>query len=426
MEPNPSTSVVRKLITGISSVAAVLVLGWLGYQFVYTPRLIITAPSGSHITVITAEDNKQVASQTAASSTTTLWVRPGSYRVLVEQGNAAEAFYALLNAWAEDKLTFAAPQAANLQLARRQVAYDVIPSADQQLSYFNTSSKVVETTNTDGTIQRLVPDFITQIPKDQDPCGGCLAAPQAFEPLADHQAAAIFYNTPVVMKDQQFTPLQTTGLPERAAWRTATLATASSSIVLAVDTTLYRYTSPDSAPEKIIVLEKQFDRLTVSGDKVIVYSTRMPRAKEDIRAAYNDYALDPIVVDMNTKTQHTLTNGPVDMASIAPDGKHALLQFVSGTSTLYDLDNPQHGFAAANSSILAPLWIDNNHYLYASNASLWNMDIAGHSAKLVGIIPSGQAITSITADPDQQLYYITAYNSETDNGIYTFPWSQAQ
>src|SRR6185437_7009596 len=143
---------------------------------------------------------------------------------------------------------------------------------------------------------------------------------QGIYPIANNRAIVLTNSNLYVLQNNRLTPIDMAGLPSASSPIMVGTNPTQESFVAAINQTLYYYSTPSATPQKLLDLDKRFDQVAYGGDKAIVYSTRMPLTKDNIRSAYGSYAIDPIVIDTTAKTQKVLTGGPAVSVSLSPDG----------------------------------------------------------------------------------------------------------
>lgn len=401
----------RTLLITFIVILLLVIAGFFGYRYVIMPRISVSAPVGSHLSITRTSDNATVANQTSTAATTTFWAGNGGYKVLMTQGSAKQVTYVTLAAFQEKKLTFAPPSQASGQRVTQQSAYDVLP-ADGGLTYYNPLQR---------SIQQFANGQTTVVQA---------TAPQAMGLISKSQAIVEYNKAFYVLSNQQLTPISTVGLPPVSEWRTVILGSspAQDSFVIAINQTLYWYKDTTAAPQKITTLTKAFDQIAVGGDRAIAYSTRMPTATSDISAHYTNFQIDPLLVDLKTKSEQTLTTGPLADATISPAGTYATISKELGSrTTIYDLTTRAALNDVANSRGFSPLWTDDTHYLFGdTDSTIWSMDVPGASAHTIGRIGTGQQITSLTVGTTPGSYYATVYNSQTDASIYSLTTGESR
>jgi hypothetical protein len=142
----------------------------------------------------------------------------------------------------------------------------------------------------------------------------------------------------------------------------------------------------------------------------------MPYSVEDIASHYGNFAIHPIMVDLSSRSQKTLSATAAVNISVAPDGKHALIQSQKTPGlTLYDLANGNTLYTTPYSST-KPVWTDAAHYTYAIESDVWQAAIDTHSADLVSTLPTSLP-SSITYDQTAHTYYVSYYANDADAGI---------
>ncbi len=384
------------------------------YRLLMQPRLVITAPAGSRITVKALHGNKTIATAVAKNTTTTVPVVTGDYVVVIAHQTSKQLSYGSIGFFQKHTYHLSATP-LHTALVAQQTAFAAVGSGDA-VQYLDTTKRAVISLDQSGVLTAL--DNRNQLVGSLGHDNPGNAA--GMHPLADGQAIVLSGNTLYALRDNTLTPLQTKGFP--AAIRTLAIGTnqRQSSFVVLANTTLFWYGSPSAAPQKIRDVGKQADEVAYGGQRVIVYSTRMPEAVEDIKASYTSlYAIDPILVDISSKTQATLTSGPIVDASVSPDGRLATVQEQGNAySSLYDLAAKRIRYDLTDNFLTTPVWSDATHLVYGAGTDIWQLDTQTKSAAVLGELPGDLQPTSITYDQQHASYLVTSYNSASSAAIF--------
>lgn len=415
METNRILQTIRKFIPTLIIVIIVILLLWAGYIFLARPKVVVTAPIGTTITLTSLTNGQLTVQAKATTNTTTLQVDSGNYTATITQGNAKQLYTIALNLFETKSLTFSAGAQLGSDIMAYQAAYDVMRSGNT-LYYLNPTNQTVESLDENGN-QATVAGMTGQQTVDSN------ALPQtvgAIGVIASNQAIVQVNTSLYLLRGGQLTQLKTNGFPSPVLSVVLGTNPMQSSFVIAINQTLYWYASPDAAPQMIMKLDKQFDQLAYGGNRAIAFSTAMPESVENIRSSYSGYAIDPVLIDLSKKTQGTLTTGPIAIASVAADGNHAIVQTqaLASVTTLYNLATNQAMYSVENPNVATPLWIDGTHYVYTEGSDIWKYDIDSRSAVTLSSLPGGLIPTSITYDSDNKAYYCTTYNSSDTASIY--------
>ncbi len=402
-----------------SVAAIVLALGVLGLLlggtwFIAQPKITVIAPAGSTITATQMGADSTSISEKASSSSTTLRVGAGYYKVVVSNNSAKQLFYGSAGAFQESKFSFTATSASYTSLVARRVAYNVVPGSSS-LAYLDTTARAVERIDQNGNVMGL--DTKADIDSLND---GNTGNAQGLYPVSGNQAVVLSNGYLYKLVANQLTRLDTQGMPSDRNTVVVGTNPAQPSFVVAVGQIIYWYDSVDAVPKKLIQTSKRFDQLVVGGKTVVAYSTRLPDSVEDVKASYNTtYAIDPLVIDAGNKTQRDWAIGPVVDLSVSPDGTyatvlkrhtdHTSLYNVHDLSPLYDVENPD---------TTTPAWTDSTHFVYGKDSDIWRFDVANKTGITVGTLPGTLDPTSITYDGTGKSYYVTTYDSVSGAAIY--------
>jgi hypothetical protein len=399
--------VMRTAAITIGLLVVVVLVGAAIYSLAVQPRLSVTAPTGSDITITTLA-GKAVVQQKASAETTIIKVNAGSYTVTIQANGAQQMQVVTAKPSSEQHISFIASPQLNSNLMVRRTAYNPVP-ASTGLSYLDTTGHLITTLDSSGHAHSL---------GAQD--NSALGTAHALKPIAGGEEIALVDNKLYVLSDGQFTPIKMADWPAGGLHNLAIATNPNQdSFAVAMNQTVYWYDSPNAVPQQLLDLNKEADQLVVGGNKLVAYSLRMPPAKQDIKSSYAQFAIDPIVVDVQAKTQKVLASGPLSDASVAADGKHATLTpRDSITTTLYDLTTNQAQYSTLNSNIISPLWIDASHYIYAHGSTLWKFDITSQVASSIATLENNQQPTSLIPDPNGDGFYATTYNDKKTAAIY--------
>jgi len=405
----------RKFLPALGVLIALLIVGLLAYLLVVRPQVIVTAPVDSTITVTGTNGALAASATKTTGSTTALAVGSGTYSVTVAHGTAKQQYAVTLNLFERKQFTFDASAALNSTLVARQSAYNAFPLDTTSIAYLNTTTHVVQSTSAAGR-QTTLAGATTDFTNGDAPTGNVYA----MSPIAGGLAIVQTNSRLFVLQHGQLTPLNTTGFPSGIQSFVIGANTNQSSFVVAANQSLFWYASPNATPQKIVDLSKRIDQLAYGGGRVIAYSTRMPETDQSIKSAYSAYAIDPIVVTIDTKDQRTLLPGPIVGASIAPDGNHATVQTQgpSSVTSVYNLANSTLMYSVQNFDLPSPLWLDATHYVFTQGSDIWKYDINAHTAVTVGTLPDSLQPTSVTFNATTGTYLVTTYNDATSAAIY--------
>lgn len=413
----------RKFLPALGVLVALYIVGLLAYLLIVRPQVIVTAPVDSTITV-TATNGTQVASATkTAGSTTSLAVGAGTYSVTIAHSSAKQQYTVSLGLFERKQLTFDASAALSSTLVARQSAYNAFPVDTTNITYLNTTTHLVQTINAAGR-QTTLAGATTDFTNGDAPTGNVYA----MSPIASGQAIVQTNNQLFVLRHNQLTPLNTAGFPVGIQSFVIGANTSQSSFVVAANQSLFWYASPDATPQKIVDLGKRIDQLAYGGGRAIAYSTRMPETDQSIKSSYSAYAIDPIIVTIDSKNQSTLLAGPIVGASIAPDGNHATVQTqgsTSSTTSVYDLAHNTLMYNVQAFDLPSPLWLDAAHYVFTQGSDIWNYDINARTAVTIGTLPDSLEPTSVTFDSATGTYLVTTYNDAATAAIYRLSTASA-
>lgn len=394
--PQPRWKAVRNLLVCLVAIGAG---AWLLYYFALQPKAVVRAPAGSVIRVTSVQTGSLLATQRSSSPQTVLRLPVGSYCVTVGAGGDSEQFYDSTRLFQTNTYTLKAA-VGRLSLVTKRAAYNALVTSSGDIDYLDTSNQFI------GAIRNGLTSYVSTI--DDNGYGSV----QDMHVIRNEQAIVIDGNTLYLLHDSRLTPISTTGFPQNV--RTLAIGTnpLQDSFVVAVNNTVYWYATPQAAPQRITTLSKAADQLAYGGDMVLAYSTRMPPATQDIRAGYVDFAVDPILINVATKTQRTIAIGPVVDASIAPGGKLATIEVQGAVSTvLYSLPDVTALYDIGNPDTLTPVWLDADHFVYGQGSGIWKLNVGSHSSTLLGATDTGQQPTSITYNSIAQIYLVTAYDA---------------
>lgn len=406
------SSLLRKLFAVVVAVALLGGAAFAAFIFVVQPSFTVSAPAGSTVTISHASSGEQVGQATVSNAPATFRIPAGDYQILVDAGAAGkEQFYAVAKPLQKQHYDFDAPTQLHATEVAKGAAYNVIDS-NGTLSYLNTAKRIIESLSPSGTFAALdssapVSSFSSDNPGDA----------RAMHLIAQNAAIVSSGGSLFVLRNNRLAPVNMSGIPDSAITLYIATNPTELSFVVAADQTLYYYSSPEAAPQKVLDLSKHIDQLAYGGGKVVAYSTRMPVAKEDIAYAYSDYAVDPLLIDLGTKTQQVLMRGPLAGASISPDGRYATLEGrLAAYTTLYDLSAAHAVYTTMNPDT-APLWLDGSHYVYAEGSDIWKADVSSQSTTTISSLPDGALPTSVSPS-EGNTYYVTVYSNATDTGIF--------
>lgn len=395
-------SLLRGLLLIAVIAAAVGFVGWLAYHFVLRPQITINAPLNSSISVYQLPGSHIVDQFTTRHQSETISLDPGTYRVQVLNASAAvgATYYDQISLFG--RITHATNDRIQLHttLDATQTAYNAMQSG-AGIVYLDTTEHSLKYRSADGTIVII----------------GTAGVAQMLAPIADDEAIVLMSNTLFVLQHNQLAPLSTRGFPNPVTTLSIGTNQLQSEFVIAANQKLYAYASPESTPRFVTELSQSIDRLAFGGTQIIAYSTRMPAAVEDISSAYTAYAIDPLVIDSNTKKVETLTKGPISEATISPDGQLATIQLrQSSTTNIYRLGTRQKMYEITNPDE-TPLWITDTSLTYGKGTSLWQLDVDARRAILIGKISQGAEITSMSYASDK-IFFATAYDGPDRAYIY--------
>lgn len=396
----------RKLF-GISiAIVVVLLLLVAIYNTLAQPRLELSAPVGSTVTVCTVSDGKQVQKTKLSSSKTTLSIGQGDYMVTILNGTAAQLATVHAALFQTTKMQFTNSSQLHANATAQATAFNA-QGSDDFVTYVNTTKRSLMKLDATGNAITLAgSDGATTV--------------TSMQPIANGQAIVQINTKLYILRSGQLSTLATDGFPSTIQSIVIGANPLQSSFVVAVNQTLYRYASADAKPEKIITPNKQFDQVAYGGNQAIVFSTAMPDSVENLRSSYTAFAVDPIAINLGTKAQHIISGGPMIVATISPDGKQATLQTQGQNShiSLYNLSNYQQKSVLPNASIVPPLWLNGSQYLYVQGSSIWKYTTSNQTAATIATLPSGMLPTSLTYDQAKQKYYVTSYNDEQTASIF--------
>ena len=416
MNSNPSQ--MRRLaglLVGAIVVGAIL---WIAYQFIARPKVTVSAPAGSIITLRQLGSGAPATERKATSNSTAIMVNPGNYRVTVSTDTAKQLFYTTLAPFKHQSFAVTASPELTAAIVTNHVAYDAVQSGSA-ISFLNTSDRAIETMFANGSLAQ----FNTTAPISSFSNGSNV---QGIHVIAGNAAIVQINNQLYLLRDNALNPLNTTNLPGQIQTLVIGTNEQQSSFAVGINHSLYWYSSPDAQPQKLLDLNKWFDQLAVGGNSIIAYSTRLPVTSNNVRSDYKDYAIDPILIDVAAKSSKVFTSGPIVDASIATDGNHATLEPQQGsTMTLYSVANGSKLYEVENPSITTPQWLDATHFVYGKDGDIWNFDITAKTASVVGTLPNNAEATSITYQADTQSYLATVYNGPSDYAIYRLSNSAA-
>ena len=401
---------VRRFIALLLAVAVCFVVIVFLYQAFVQPRIIVTAPKGSRITITDLEHAGSVRSVTATTSSTTIGVSGGTYAVSVDTGSGRQLVYTTAGLFHAATIQVNVPTSLAVHIVSKQTAYNAVVGT-HSLTYLDTTKRAIIQLSDTGTARQL--GAVAQnIP-------GYTGA-QAFAPIAGNKAIVLTNSKLYVLQSGKLVALDTLGFP--ASITSITLGTnrGQSSFAIGVNQTIYWYSSPDAKPRKVVELKKRFDQLAVGGSSIVAYSTRMPDAREDIKASYATlYAIDPLLIDATSGKQQAIASGPVTDASVSPDGAYATIESRNETSTaLYDLSQRSQMYTIENPELTTPSWLDSTHFVYGKGSAVWMFDVPAHTAYATGILPDGYQPTSITYDAADKEYFVTTYPSTGNATIF--------
>lgn len=269
------------------------------------------------------------------------------------------------------------------------------------------------------TTRRTV-SYITSQDPTSNQISASLGQAQGIYPIAGNDAVVAISNAPYLLHNSILSVLNTSTVDAPSFFHQVIATNPQQrSFVVAVNDTLYWYSSPDATPKKIITVSKQFDQMAYGGNNVIVYSTRAATASSSTANAYASYAIHPILIDLTTKSQTVLSTTPIVDASIAPDGAHAAITPLhETTTTLYDLARHTTLYDLQASDVISPLWVQNNQFIYSKGSDLWDFDMSSRIATAIGSLPADTQATSLTYDTSTNTYLATTYQGDTDTAIY--------
>lgn len=405
----------RKLLLPVIAIVIVVIAFFLVYNFFIRARITVTAPVGSTITVSRVLDGKQVATEKSTGTTTTVALSPANYAVVVDNGGTGkQLFYTTTRTFQDTKITFDAPSELPATTVAKRTAYDVILQGNA-ISYLDTTRRTIAHIDSNGSTSALDNTAPLNSFTSDNP-----GTAQGIYPIADNEAIVLTGGKLYVVQNSQLTPLNMTGLPDTSSPIMVGANVGQTSFVIAINQTIYYYDSPSSTPQKVLSLDKRFDHVAYGGNNAVIYSTRMPLTTDNIRSAYNAYAIDPIIIDVTNKTQKVLTHGPIVDASLSPDGQYATIEPQSDPYTIiYNISQGTPLYTIISPDTTTPSWLDNTHFVYGKGSDVWKFDVASRSGLAIGTVPDSQQPTSITYNPGNNRYYVTTYPSEDTSTIFS-------
>ena len=398
-----TSQALRRFIALLLAVAACCMIAIFLYRVFIQPRIVVTTITGSSITVTDLEHTGSVRRVTANAPVMTISVVSSSYAVAIDTGTGRQVVYVSAGLFRPVDIRADIPAPLVTHIVTRQTAYNATIDGSG-LAYLDTTKRAVIQLSDTGAVRQL--DAVAQnIP-------GYTGA-QALKPIAGNRAIVLTNSKLYVLQAGKLKALDTLGFPASVTSIILGTNQAQASFAVGVNQTIYWYSSADAKPRKVVELKKRFDQLAVGGSSVIAYSTRMPDAREDIKASYATlYAIDPLLIDTANGKQQAIANGPVTDASVSPDGAYATIESRGGANTgLYDLSRRSQAYTVENPEVTTPVWLDPTHFVYGKASAVWVFDVPTRAAHAVGLLPEGYEPTSITYDPADKEYFVTTYPS---------------
>lgn len=400
----------RMILFGTAILVSIIAI-FIIHQTVVRPHVTIVAAPGSAVAITRISDGQLVATQKTSDPSTTIALDTGVYSVTVDSGTGKWLTQVTAELFHNQKLQD--PKVAKLTAATvvRHVAYNPV-AGSTSLSFLNTSKRTIESIDQNGTLSELDTTRSAAMIDDNN-----TGPAQSLHIISNNRAIAVSENKLYLLQDGKLSPLNMDGLPTDINQILVATSPTEGSFAVAVNKILYWYASPEGTAQQVLTFSKIVDQIAYGGNTVIAYSTRMPLAKEDIKSAYSQYAVDPLVINISSKTQKTLTNGPVIDASISPDGNYATLELQGASQTmLYDMGQHAPLYNIPNPDVTTPTWTDNTHFVYGRKADIWSFDVTNQTGITIGTLPDDMQPTSITFGGND--YYVTTYNSEDSATVF--------
>lgn len=400
--PNQEQQLLRRLTIGLLGLAFAIAAFVAFNYYVLQPRFIIEAPLSSTVTIRDLSTGDIVTTQQTKSAETIIHSGTGSYVIQVASKTKQQTFYADAGVFQSYTYTLDAPQELNTSTITQAPAYNVVRQGNTIVYLDPVHRSLVSLSDTGQST------VLTQQDNTRPGSGA-----QGLYPVADNGAVVLAESRLWKLVGASLVPLDTTGISPNSTALVVATNQQQRSFIVAADQIVYWYESVDAVPKKVATVPNFFDELVYGGHDAIAYSTRLPQTTDNVRAAYADYAIDPILIDTSNGKTQVFASGPVVNASISPDNTYATLTPQGSHATSLYTVSDQKLVNQVENGAAGPWWFDNNSFVYAQGTAIWRYSLKDRSGVAIGTVPSKLAATSVTYDAVNKQYFATTYDNDT-------------
>lgn len=389
----------RQLIVVLIAAIGIIVLGWLVYMYLILGKLAVSAPEATTIKVAAVSGGKVQEFKNASSATAR--VTSGKYIVWAQNANGESFTYAEAKMLKTTTVTLDSPTAS---LHASVIAKTPTTGATIQ------AGKLVYTSITDTSVHAMTPpnsdSFLTNTSSQELIAGETDNNGNSYRPqqIAGNTMIVNDGSRIVAIKDGIVKDISLAGIGDFIAPLFAIVGTNpnQASFTITINGTVYFYSSVDAQPQKIVETKKRISHASYGGNTLVLYSTEMPFTNQDITEAYtsNNYAINPVVVDLKNKTTKELSGGPVSDLSVSPNGTTATVRYRNDADMyLLDIANNTTTQTLQAPDGASPVWTSADTFVYEHGGTVREYNTATQKGSALGTI-SGTATSIVKLGND--------------------------
>ncbi|MGH7196918.1 MAG: hypothetical protein ACREGJ_04110 [Candidatus Saccharimonadales bacterium] len=382
----------RFIITALIVAAIVGSAIWALYEFVYKGTVEIEAGEKPTVTIATL-DGKTVVEGAQSSYK----LAPGTYRVTLKSDKFGTSKHVTVSPLSSQKVQLGTTQKLYTDVAANSALYGAIVSGDVLVGFDPLTESLKRV---DQASQERAYEELTRV--------------TAYQPYRAGQAIVGTGDRLAVVTSGGLQNLNLEGISVEGGDENKFIVATNpqqESFVVAYKQDVFLYENVSSKPKKIYTAKKQFDSLVFGGSTIGLYATALPYSKEDLRSQFDNYQIDLLLVDTNSKQEQTV-KGPLTTASLSPDGALATVKERDQQAYLFNTQTKEKVTDIDHARVL---WVSNSNFVYALNKALWRYDTNQQSSQQVANLPRQTA--SITQDGADG-FYVTTYEKQTRATVY--------
>jgi hypothetical protein len=401
-----SKNLTKPIILGLIVVGVIIALGIAFYNFVVLASVTMTVPQNAKLTISDLDGkNTQTIDNTKSAQ---FRVTPGRYMIAAQTNTSRALAYVDASFFSTITKNLELSQVLQAEPLSNGTAYNPLLQ-NGNLYFVDPTIQHVRRMTPDGTTTSVEDEGVDQDDDNSDAQSGGIYKSQ---PIGGDKLLVNNFNQLGVIENGTYQQIDTEGI-EGLNPLSITLGGNSlqESFVVAVNKTLYFYQNSKAKPQKIADMDKMVNQLAFGGKRVIAYSDSLAYSRENVESAYGNFAINPIVIDIDSKQTYEL-DGPLVQATVSPGGTYATLQSrKSDTLTTYNLQNRQELYKAARPSLAIPIWINDKEYVYERDKVIWQSNVEQQSNRALGVLLRNA--TSITTQNGTD-FLVTSFTQETD------------